>query len=553
MMLAGNNPSDDCLQHAHTGSAMVERPLVALVSTGCVLLGVTLAAETNKRQSQGQQQQLGRAKRGLLSALFGGGTGGEEPVQQAMAVPPAEVLPIYGDPAQPPLHMLYGHATGLPQGPYPPYPVMFIPGAAHYADGTRPGSYLPVLSYGGVGAGDGALVHPAAGDNNYLPAVIGWPEASSPQPTEAIPTSSSKPTVVEQGPKDASKSEYLQKLNLSPADEAELKRLSKQLGVTDFEHLPPFEDVMALLGTTTSEETIKAIKEYASTPDGLELIKDYVMSYQPAKRVSLGKEPYTEGNEVEGEESQSQEATTPATPNIGFFARQLRRLKSLLTFGYYGGTEDEVPVAETPADPVLPVEQVELTSEATPFVVRNEFPAFEVRDGGVRGMPVAHYIIPVRALPPHALSYAPDHRYASSLPFPLALHYPPESQYPNPFTVRSAGDQAIPPSHEEPTVTTTTTTPPPTVPLDAIRREPTVAPQRVAPPTLPTGEVHTFERADIDQAERTTTLPPTGPVTEVNKSDVIPAGAQRVTLGPIVVEPELLETTELSTNTLDEQ
>ncbi|XP_058123439.1 uncharacterized protein LOC131294569 [Anopheles ziemanni] len=526
--------------------------LFALLSTGCVLLGVTLAAETNKRQSQGQQQQLGRYKRGLLSALFGGGTGGEEPPRQAMEVPPAEVLPIYGDPAKPPLHMLYGHATGLAQGPYPPYPVMFIPGAAHYADGARPGPYLPVLSYGGVGAGDGALVHPAAaaGDSNYLPAVIGWPEASSPQPTEAIAeTSSSKPTVVDQGPK----SEYLQKLNLSPADEAELKRLSKQLGVTDFEHLPPFEDVMALLGTTTSEETIKAIKEYASTPDGLELIKDYVMSYQPAKRVSLGQEPYTEGNGVEDDVPEAQEATTPATPDIGFFARQFRRLKSLLTFGYYGGTEDEVPVAQTPTGTTLPVEQVQVTSEATPFVVRNEFPAFEVRDGGVREMPVAHYIIPVRALPPHPLSYAPDHRYASSVPFPLALHYPPESQYPNPFTVRSAGEQAIVPSHEEPTVTTTTPTPPPTIPNDAIRREPTVAPQRAAPPTLPTGEVHTFERADLDQAERTTTPSPTGPVTEVSKSTVEPAGAPRVTLGPIVVEPELLDTTELSTNTLDEQ
>uniref|UniRef100_A0A182JN86 Uncharacterized protein n=1 Tax=Anopheles atroparvus TaxID=41427 RepID=A0A182JN86_ANOAO len=540
---------------------MVE--LLALLSTGCVLLGVTLAAETNKRQSQlpQREQQLGRNKRGLLSALFGGG-GAEEPAQQAMEVPPAEVVPIYGDPAQPPVHLLYGHSTGLP-GPYPPYPVMFIPGTPSLTDGTRPGPYLPVMAYGGIGSG-GATVQfqPAAGDSNFLPAVVGWPEANS-LPTQELAspgeatTARSKPTVDQ--PLDVSKSAYLQKLNLSPADEAELRRLSKQLGVTDFEHLPPFEDVMALLGTTTSAETIKAIKEYASTPDGLELIKDYVMSYQPAKRISLGKQPYTEGNELEEEEegdSGTLEASSPATPDVGFFARHLRRLKSILTFGYFGGAEEvsSMTPVETPAtEPQPPVAPVEVTSEVTPFVVRSEFPAFEVRDGGVRGLPVAHYLIPIRALPPHALSYAPDHRYASTLPFPLALHYPPESQYPNPFTMRSAGDQGTLPVQEEVTATTTTTLPPPT---DAFRRETTVAPQRAAPPTQPTGEVHTFERADLEQTERTTT-PPAGTISEPSTSDNantldVVAPPRDTGLGPIVVEPEVLDTTELSTNTLDE-
>uniref|UniRef100_A0A182M5Z7 Uncharacterized protein n=1 Tax=Anopheles culicifacies TaxID=139723 RepID=A0A182M5Z7_9DIPT len=476
--------------------------LFAVLSVGCFLLGVTLATETNKHQPQQHiraHPQLLRNKRGLLSALFGAG---EEPTTEL----PTEVLPVYGDPAQPPLHMLYGHRTGL-QGPYPPYPVMFLPGAPVAGD---QGPYLPMLAYGGVGGA-------STGDNNHLPTFIGWPEPTPFAPlapvTEAtigyttpastVATSSKKPNT---GPpkvdQSAAKSAYLLKLNLTPAEERELKRLAKLLGVTDFEHLPPFEDVKALLGTSTSGETIKAIKEYASTPDGLELIKDYVMSYQPAKRISLGKEPYV-GNEVVpgGSDSSTPVETTSSSLGSGFLAH-LRRLKSLLTFGYFDAAD------ATPAEPAVEVATPEVPSEA-PFTP-NEYPGFEIRD--VRGsspqLPVAHYLIPVRTLPRH--SSPAEFKYASALPFPYAVHYPsvvPQLQDTNPFTVRKEPESFQLPSDGSHRVVTNEP------PSDVTH------PKRNAPPTLATGEVHSFERTDIEQPVRTTT--PAGQQHELTVSSTV--------------------------------
>ncbi|XP_050074410.1 uncharacterized protein LOC126562041 [Anopheles maculipalpis] len=502
--------------------------LLCLLGAGCFLLGVTLATETNKHQPQQHiiAQQLLRNKRGLLSALFGTGEVQTTPL-------PAEVLPVYGDPAQPPLHMLYGHSTGL-QGPYPPYPVMFVPGGPALGE---QGQYLPMLAYGGVPAGS---LQPVAGDNNHLPAVIGWPEptafaplapateatvasgqqTTTPQTTGAKKPNTPQPSQVDQ---NAAKSAYLLKLNLSPADERELKRLAKLLGVTDFEHLPPFEDVKALLGTSTSGETIKAIKEYASTPDGLELIKDYVMSYQPAKRISLGKEPYS-GNEVTPGTTDAATPTEPAASSLGsgFFAH-LRRLKSLLTFGYFDAS-DETP-AETPLETVTP----EVPSEA-PFTP-NEFPGFEIRDGSSRPLPVAHYIIPVRTLPRHASPA--EFKYASALPFPYAVHYPPavpQLQDSNPFTMRKEPDSFQ-------LIGASTVSGPKESPSDV------TLPKRIAPPTLATGEVHSFERADLEQPVRTTT--PAGQQQELTMSTVTS------TIVDHNAVPALADVAELANDTTD--
>ncbi|XP_049290743.1 uncharacterized protein LOC125767857 [Anopheles funestus] len=392
--------------------------------------------------------------------------------------------------------MLYGHSTGLQQGPYPPYPVMFLPGSPVAGE---QGPYLPMLAYGGVG-----------GDNNHLPTVIGWPEPTpfaplAPDATEVTIGSSGQSTTPKtmatsstpSGDQSAAKSAYLLKLNLSPAEERELKRLAKLLGVTDFEHLPPFEDVKALLGTTTSGETIKAIKEYASTPDGLELIKDYVMSYQPAKRISLGKEPYV-GNEIASGESDSSATTetAPSSLGSGFFAH-LRRLKSLLTFGYFDANDDT-----TPAPSTLDVSTPEVASEA-PFTP-NEFPGFEIRDvrGSSPSLPVAHYLIPVRTLPRH--SSPAEFKYASALPFPYAVHYPslvPQLQdLPNPFTIRKEPESFQLVSDFSPRIVSDTSISNELPPSDGIP-----LPKRIAPPTSVTGEVHSFERADIEQPVRTTT------------------------------------------------
>ncbi|XP_053663952.1 uncharacterized protein LOC128713114 [Anopheles marshallii] len=407
--------------------------------------------------------------------------------------------------------MLYGHSTGLQQGPYPPYPVMFLPGPPAAGEQSP---YLPLLAYGGV-----------AGDNNHLPTVIGWPEptpfaplapaatevtiGSTGQPTTArtaAVSNSKPPNTPPQVEQSAAKSAYLLKLNLTPAEESELKRLAKLLGVTDFEHLPPFEDVKALLGTSTSGETIKAIKEYAATPDGLELIKDYVMSYQPAKRISLGKEPYV-GNEVAPVEASTATETAASSLSSGFFAH-LRRLKSLLTFGYFDANGDE-----TPAESALEVATPEVASEA-PFTP-NEYPGFEIRDvrGSASPLPVAHYLIPVRTLPRH--SSPGELKYASALPFPYAVHYPavvPQLHDSNPFTVLK--EPASLPS--VPDVSHLVASDP------SIANEPSpsdvILPKRIAPPTLATGEVHSFERADIEQPVRTTT--PAGQQHELTVSTV---------------------------------
>uniref|UniRef100_A0A182QDP4 Uncharacterized protein n=1 Tax=Anopheles farauti TaxID=69004 RepID=A0A182QDP4_9DIPT len=486
-----------------TSSYLVQVPpiqLLGLLAAGCFLLGVTLANETNKdhRLKHNLEQQLLRNKRGLLSALFGAG-GAEQTTAQ-----PTEVLPVYGDPAQPPLHMLYGHSTGL-QGPYPPYPVMFVPGAPALG-GQSP--YLPMLAYGGVAP---ASFQAGLGENNHLPTVIGWQEPTAfpplappttppafasvqPSTPETPAAGQSKQTTPSQTVQGQAKSAYLMKLNLSPSEERELKRLAKLLGVTDFEHLPPLEDVQALLGTTTSAETIKAIKEYASTPDGLELIKDYVMSYQPAKRISLGKEPYG-GNGVEPTKLSDTTTATDApasTLGSGFLA-QLRRLKSLLTFGYFDASDDAPAEAALANEIVAP----EVAPSEAPFTP-NEFPGFEVRDVHGSPVPMAHYLVPIRTLPRR--TSASELKYASALPFPYAVHYPsvmPQLQDANPFVLRK----------ETETLPFATDIPQRIVGGDSSLKGSSDAtlPTRIAPPTLATGELHSFERVDIEQPIRTTT------------------------------------------------
>lgn len=85
-------------------------------------------------------------------------------------------------------------------------------------------------------------------------------------------------------------------LGLSTSEIVELNQLARIIGVKDMYDLPPLEEVMTLLGTTSKSETIKAVRDYASTPGGLELIKDYVLSYQPVKRMDT----FANKNTVEG-------------------------------------------------------------------------------------------------------------------------------------------------------------------------------------------------------------------------------------------------------------
>ncbi|XP_031626022.1 uncharacterized protein LOC116342515 [Contarinia nasturtii] len=56
----------------------------------------------------------------------------------------------------------------------------------------------------------------------------------------------------------------------------ELIQMAREFGVTDFSKLPSLEDTMNLLGTTTKEETIENIKEFAKDESGRQLIRDFV-------------------------------------------------------------------------------------------------------------------------------------------------------------------------------------------------------------------------------------------------------------------------------------
>lgn len=55
----------------------------------------------------------------------------------------------------------------------------------------------------------------------------------------------------------------------------ELVRMAREFGVNDFSNVPSLQEAMDLLGTTTKEETVDIIKEFAATEDGRSLIRQY--------------------------------------------------------------------------------------------------------------------------------------------------------------------------------------------------------------------------------------------------------------------------------------
>lgn len=62
----------------------------------------------------------------------------------------------------------------------------------------------------------------------------------------------------------------------------ELQDLAQQFGIKDASKLPSLEDAMGLLGTTSRAETIQTIKELAATPDGMNLIRQFLASDEGA-------------------------------------------------------------------------------------------------------------------------------------------------------------------------------------------------------------------------------------------------------------------------------
>lgn len=138
-------------------------------------------------------------------------------------------------------------------------------------------------------------------------------------------------------------------LGLSTSEIVELNQLARIIGVKDMYDLPPLEEVMTLLGTTSKSETIKAVRDYASTPGGLELIKDYVLSYQPVKRMDT----FANKNTVEGVADDWAIGTNFDPNNLGDVNGNMpqsldenisrpvaepsffEKLRSFFTFGYY--------------------------------------------------------------------------------------------------------------------------------------------------------------------------------------------------------------------------
>lgn len=62
----------------------------------------------------------------------------------------------------------------------------------------------------------------------------------------------------------------------------ELQELADQFGIKDVSKLPSLDDAMGLLGTTSRAETIQTIKELAATPDGMNLIRQFLASDEGA-------------------------------------------------------------------------------------------------------------------------------------------------------------------------------------------------------------------------------------------------------------------------------
>nr|XP_029729042.1 uncharacterized protein LOC115266653 [Aedes albopictus] len=180
------------------------------------------------------------------------------------------------------------------------------------------------------------------------------------------------PVPVKNLPKGVHKKLPSQLQGLTSSEIRELSSLAKKIGVRNLDDLPPLEEVMSLLGTTTKHETIEAIRDYASTPTGLDLIKDYILSYQPVKRMDIigsdgnaedEKIPiemldayaargevmyvnhpvpivgYTVPNALNPNQLQEPNPTTEETPSPGFFSR----IRSFFSFGSNSELPEEEP------------------------------------------------------------------------------------------------------------------------------------------------------------------------------------------------------------------
>lgn len=89
----------------------------------------------------------------------------------------------------------------------------------------------------------------------------------------------------------------------------ELQDLANQFGIKDASKLPSLEDAMGLLGTTSRAETIQTIKELAATPDGMNLVRQFLATDEGA---AAGEDP-NESNQCD--EASATQQFIPQQPN----------------------------------------------------------------------------------------------------------------------------------------------------------------------------------------------------------------------------------------------
>ncbi|XP_055626422.1 uncharacterized protein LOC129768665 [Toxorhynchites rutilus septentrionalis] len=324
-----------------------------------------------------------RAKRSLFSYFFGGGS--TEP-------PSTTTEPAVTDSPDDDQQLVYF----VPKPNDPNVPPTFVP-------------VVPVRYY------------TSPNGQNYIavrPVMVQYPNTNVPYLPTYLPTN--KISEVEKYKPNETQKKYSAEsaFGLSPSEVSELNQLAKQLGVQDMHDLPPLEEVMTLLGTTNKSETIKAVRDYASTPGGLELIKEYVLSYQPVKRMdTFEKEKHD--NEIEyngkyaaGRSLNSEDYVVPnnQVPIIGYSQMhafdKIESTKPVRETGFFAALRSFFSFGSTGADNTLD-EIKEFKSSSIPS--SGQIPMF-----GSKLIP--HFIIPIGPLPDDLYTRNVSQRNTEGLP-----------------------------------------------------------------------------------------------------------------------------------------
>ncbi|XP_021699808.1 uncharacterized protein LOC5569025 [Aedes aegypti] len=220
-----------------------------------LIIGVALLATLIQATPTEQFKRSKRTKRSILQALFGSTTSSTEP---PTTTPDRDVVMESLENGEPVYLMKPKQDSDGPPAFVPMMPLRYFasPSGLHFI-AVEPINFNDENEY----------IQQEGAEQQWQPNYI--------------------PVPVKNLPKGVHKKLPSQLQGLSSSEIRELSSLAKKIGVRNLDDLPPLEEVMSLLGTTTKSETIEAIRDYASTPTGLDLIKDYILSYQPVKRMDI--------------------------------------------------------------------------------------------------------------------------------------------------------------------------------------------------------------------------------------------------------------------------